>query len=121
MQKKRTSKESILRAVKPDTKQRVSYTKNAEKVVLPLSKSTIRRNLKCIGEKCVPSTNYIILNDSQKYGGSNCQKLHMELIDFHKVNFTNECRFVSDGNDNIKTWSKNSNQLSNNVCIKEDS
>ena len=36
-----------------------------------------------------------------------------ERIDFHKVVFTDECRFTLDGNDNVKTWSKKNQGIVN--------
>ena len=106
LQKKKTSKESIIRAVKAfnQDKQRVSCTKIAEKIQSQLSNSTIRRNLRSMGYKYLPTTKSIILNDFQKK--LLFQIAITERIDFHKVVSTDEIGFTLDSNDNVKTWCK---------------
>ena len=82
----------------------MSRTKIANKMVIPLSKSTIRRNLRSMGYKYVPSTYSIILNDSQEKVRVDLVRCYItERIDFHKVVFTDESRFTLDGNDSNKT------------------
>ena len=77
LQMKRTSKKLILKAIKAlhQTKQRVSCSKIAEKMQSPLSNSTIRRNVRSMGYKYLPSTKSIILNDYQKRCGLKLSEL----------------------------------------------
>ena len=106
LRRTRASKEIILKAVKSLKKNnnRVSCKKIANKMVIPLSRSTIRRNLMSMGYKYVPSTYSIILNDSQKKVRVDLVRCYItERIDFHKIVFTDESRFTLDGNNSNKT------------------
>ena len=104
------------------TEQRVSCTKIAEKMQSPLSNSTIRRNLRYMGHKYLLSTKSIILNDYPKKMRVQIVRSYItELIDFHKVVFTDEIGFTLDGNDNVKTWFKKNKGIVNRQPYKGES